>query len=126
MGAANLYQKNIWKLHGLSNAYVSDCGPQFVAEFTRKLYRLLDVKLHTSMVYHPQSDGQTERINQELEQYLHLFCNKWQDDWDQLLPDMEFQYNNHIHALTQFSLFFLDTSCHPHMGFEPCAHPSDN
>ena len=60
MGAANFYQKNIWKLHGLFDAYVSDHGPQFVAKFTCKLYHLLDIKLHTSMPYHPQSDGQTE------------------------------------------------------------------
>ena len=57
-------------------------------------------------------------MNQELEQYLCLFCNKWQDDWDELLPDVEFQYNNHVHALTQFSSFFLDTGRHPHIGFE--------
>ena len=80
MGTTNLYQKHVWKLHGLSDAYISDCGPQFVAEFTRELYRLLHVKLHTSIAYHPQSDGQTECVNQELEQYLWLFCNEYQDD----------------------------------------------
>ena len=86
MEAANLYWKNVWKLHGLSNTYVSDQGPQFVAEFTHELYHLLDVKLHTSMAYHPQSNKQTERVNQELEQYLHLFCNKQQDDFNPILP----------------------------------------
>ena len=60
MGAANLYWKNIWKLHRLSEDYVSDCGPQFVVEFTHELYNLLGVKLHTSTAYHPQLDGQTE------------------------------------------------------------------
>ena len=57
---------------------------------------------------------------------MHLFCNEWQDDWDELLPNTEFQYNNHIHASTQFSPFFLDTGHHPHMGFKPCACPSGN
>ena len=90
LGAANLYCKNVWKLHGLSNAFVSDRGPQFVAEFTRELYCLLGIKLQASTAYHPQSDGQTERVNQELEQYLWIFCSKQQDNWDKLLPDAEF------------------------------------
>ena len=90
MEAANFYWKNVWKLHGLSDAYILDCGPQLIAEFTHELYHLLDVKLHTSTAYHLQSNGQTERVNQELEQYPHLFCNEQQDDWDELLPDTEF------------------------------------
>ena len=76
------------------------------------------MKLHTSTTYHPQSDRQTEQVNQELEQYLCLSCNEQQDDWDELLPNAEVQYNNHVHALTQYSPFFLNTGCHPHMGFE--------
>ncbi|KAG5730274.1 hypothetical protein E4T56_gene10574 [Termitomyces sp. T112] len=84
------------------------------------------MKLHTTTAYHPQSDGQTERVNQELEQYLHLFCNERQDNWDELLPDAEFQYNNHVHSSTQMTPFFLDTGQHPCMGFEPQAWPSEN
>ena len=84
------------------------------------------MKLHTSTAYHPQLDGQTEQVNQELEQYLRLFCNERQDDWDELLPDAEFQYNNHVQASTQYSPFFLDTGRHPCMGFKPHACPSDN
>ena len=53
MGTTNLYQKNVWKLHGLSKAYISDHGPQFIAEFTHELYHLLSMKLHTSTAYHP-------------------------------------------------------------------------
>ncbi|GLB33388.1 putative retrotransposable element tf2 155 kda protein type 1 [Lyophyllum shimeji] len=78
--AANLYHKHVWKLHGLPDAFVSDRSHQFVAEFTRELYRLLGIKLSTSTVYHLQSDGQTECVNQELKQYLWVFCNEWQDD----------------------------------------------
>ena len=126
MGAANLYRKNVWKLHGLSDAYVSDRGPQFVAEFTRELYRLLHVKLHTSTAYHPQSDGQTKRVNQELEQYLRLFCNKHQDNWDELLLEAEFQYNNHVPASMQILPFFFDTGRHPRMGFKPRTWRSEN
>ena len=57
MGAANLYCKNVWNLHGLSNAFVSDQGPQFIAKFTRELYCLFGIKLQASTAYHPQSDG---------------------------------------------------------------------
>ena len=69
-------------------------------------------------MYHPQGDGQTERINQELEQFLRLFINQRQDDWDDLLPFAEFQYNNHIHSATQNVPFLLDTGRLPRMGFE--------
>ena len=98
---------------------MSDRGPQFVAEFTKEVYRLLGIKLAATIVYHPQGDGQTERINQELEQFLQLFINQQQDDWDNLLLFAEFQYNNHIHSTTQNVPFLLDTGRLPRMGFEP-------
>jgi len=50
-----------------------------------------------------------ERVNQELDQFLHLFVNKWQDDWYDLLPIAEFQHNNHVHSVTQQPPFLLDT-----------------
>jgi hypothetical protein len=76
-----------------------------VAEFTQELYRMLRIKLAATTAYHPQGDGQTERVNQELEQYLHHFVNQRQDDWTDLLPLAEFQYNNHIHSSTQHQYF---------------------
>ena len=60
-----------------------------------------------------------ERVNQELEQFLCLFINQRQDDWDDLLPFVEFQYNNHIHSAIQNVPFLLDTGWIPRMGFEP-------
>ena len=70
LGAARLYMVHVWKLHGLPRQVVLDRGPQFVADLTRELYRLLGIKLAATTAYHPQGDGQTERVNQELEQYL--------------------------------------------------------
>jgi hypothetical protein len=119
VGAANLYFRDVWKHHGLPRSVLSDRGSQFVAEFTRELYRLLGIKLATSSAYHPQTDGQTERSNQELEQYLRLFVSERQDDWDELLPLAEFSYNNHVHSSTQQTPFMLDSGRHPRMGFEP-------
>jgi len=69
-GLARLFQNNVWKLHGLPESVVSDRGLQFAVELTKELNRMLGIKTKLSMVFHPQTDGQTERINQELEQYL--------------------------------------------------------
>src|SRR6202522_3595950 len=119
VSSTRLYVKNVWRHHGLPGKVVSDRGPQFVAEFTRELYRLLGITLAATTAYHLQGDGQTERVNQELEQYLCLFINQRQDDWDELLLFAEFQYNNHIHSATQQVPFLLDTGQVPRMGFEP-------
>ena len=89
-GAAKLFLHHVWKLHGLPKRVVSDRGPQFVALFTKELYRLLDIRLSSSTAWHPQTDGQTKRINQELNQFLRLFVNEQQDDWYDLLPIAEF------------------------------------
>jgi len=123
-GAARLFLHQVWKLHGLPTCVVSDCGPQFVARFTRELYRLLEIKLASSTAWHSQTDGQTERVNQELDQYLWLFVNERQDDWYDLLPLAEFQHNNHVHSATQHPPFLLDTGRLPCMGFEPQQNPS--
>ena len=90
IGAAQLYIRHVWKHHRLPKRVVSDRGLQFVAEFTREIYRLLGIKLAATMAYHPQGDGETERVNQELEQFLRLFINQRQDDWDDLLLFVEF------------------------------------
>jgi hypothetical protein len=123
-GAANLYLHNVWKLHGLPRKVISDCSPQFVALFMKELCRLLGIEAASSTAYHPQTEGQTECINQELEQFLWIFIGEWQDDWYSLLPLAEFSYNNHVHSSTQHTSFLLDTGQHPQMGFEPHQPPS--
>jgi transposase InsO family protein len=119
LGTVRNFLNNVWKLHGLPLNVLSDCGPQFVAEFMKELYKLLGIKMSASTAYHPQYDRQTERVNQELEQYIRLFVGERQDDWDELLPLGEFQYNNHVHSSTQHTPFLLDTGRIPRMGFEP-------
>ena len=66
-GLARLFSDNIWKLYGLPESVVSDQGPQFVAELTRELNRMLGIETRLSTVFHPQTDGQIEHMNQELE-----------------------------------------------------------
>jgi len=123
-GAARLFLHQVWKLHGFPKCVISDHRPQFVARFTKELYRLLGIKLAFSTAWHPQTDRQMERMNQELDQYLQLFVNKRQDNWYDLLPMAEFQHNNHIYSATQQPPFLLDTGQLPHMDFEPRQNPS--
>jgi len=118
-GAARLFLYQVWKLHGLPKCIISDCRLQFIAHFTRELYCLLGIKLASSTAWHPQTDGQTEHVNQELDQYLRLFVNKRQNNWYDLLPIAEFQHNNHVHSTTQQPPFLLDTRRLPRMDFEP-------
>jgi len=99
-GAARLFLHQVWKLHGLLKSIISDHGPQFIAHFTQELYHLLGIKLASFTAWHPQTDGQTEHVNQKLDQYLWLFVNEQQDDWYNLLPIAEFQHNNHVYSTT--------------------------
>ena len=71
-GVAKLFRDHVWKLHGLPTQIISDQGPQFVAQFMKELNSILDIKTPSSTTWHPQTDGQTERANQEIEQYLRL------------------------------------------------------
>jgi len=66
-GLAKLFRDNMWKLHGLPESIISDRGPQFTAGIMRELNRILGIESKLSTVFHPQTDGQTERVNQELE-----------------------------------------------------------
>ena len=110
--AANLYLWNVWKLHSLPRKVVSDRRPQFITAFMKELYRLLGIEAATSSAYHPQTDRQTEQVNQKLEQYLRIFVEERQDNWYTLLPLAEFSYNNHVHSSTQQTPFLLDTGRH--------------
>ena len=104
-GLARLFQDNVWKLHGLPESVVSDKGPQFAVELTRELNRMLGIKMKLSTVFHPQTDGQIERMNQELEQYLRFFIEHRQKDWPEWLAAAEFAVNNKVHIATKVSPF---------------------
>ena len=84
-GLARLLRDNVWKLYGLPESVVSDRGPQFAAELMKELNRMLGIQTKLSTAFHPQTDGQTERMNQELEQYLQFFIKNKQKDWPELL-----------------------------------------
>ncbi len=86
---------------------ISDRGAQFVSKFMKELYRLLDITPNASTTWHPQTDGQTERVNQEIEKYLRIFVNYRQDDWTNWLPLAEFAHNNWVHSATSKSPFMV-------------------
>ena len=119
VGVAKLFRDLVWKHHGLPLQIISDRGPQFVSQFMRELNRLLGIQVTPSTAYHPQTDGQTERVNQEIEQYLRLFVNHRQDDWAEWLPLAEFSHNNRIQASTRQTPFLLNSGRHPRLGIEP-------
>ncbi|SJL16561.1 uncharacterized protein ARMOST_20087 [Armillaria ostoyae] len=92
---------------------ISDRGPQFVSAFMKELYRMLNITQNASTAFHPQTDGQTERVNQEVEKYLRIFINYHQDDWADWLPLAEFAHNNRTHSATGRSPFMIMYGCNP-------------
>ena len=117
-GLARLFRDNIWKLHGLLESVISDRGLQFAAGLTKELNKMLGIETKLSMAYHPQTDGQTERTNQELEQYLRMYVNHRQNNWSEWLATAEFAFNNKVHTATKMSLFQVNYGREPRMGFD--------
>jgi len=110
-GIARLFLDNIFCLHGLPDSIVSDRDTQFVSSFTRALTNLLGIQQKVSMAFHPQTDGQTERVNAIVEQYLRGYCNYQQDNWSGLVSIAEFLYNNTLFAtlgITPFQAMYGD------------------
>lgn len=109
-----LYIHNIWKLHGTPLETISDRGTQLKTDLMRNLYKGLGIKMNLSTAFHPQTDGQTENVNNSgVEGFLRMFCNHRQDDWDDYLPFAEFAYNNAVHSSTGFSPFFAARGYNP-------------
>ena len=113
MDIANIFFNTVFQLHGLPKVIVSDRDPKFTSKFWQMLFKLINTKLALSTAFHPQTDGQTERANRTLEQYLRAFINYKQDNWVSLLPITEFTINNAKNASTGFSPFYLANGCHP-------------
>jgi len=99
-GLARLFRNNIWKLYGFPESIISDRGPQFIAGLMWELNEILGIKSKLSTVFYPQTDGQTERVNQELEQYLRMFIDHRQEQWLEWLGIAKFAYNNKAHSST--------------------------
>ena len=111
-GIAKIYRDNIWKLHGISRKVLSNRGLQFALKFMEELTKALETKRQLLTVYYPQTDGQTERINQEIGMFLQHYVNYQQDDWTNWLAAAEFQYNDKKHAATGWIPFELNLGRH--------------
>jgi transposase InsO family protein len=107
MGAkiAELYIARIVCLYGVPKKIVSDRGTQFTSRFWQKLHEAMDTRLNFSSAYHPQTDGQTERVNQILEDMLRACALKDKKSWDKCLPYAEFSYKNGYQERLKMSPF---------------------
>jgi predicted aspartyl protease len=114
--AAWLYYEHIYRIYGLPDTIVSDRGPQFISAFTNELTLLLGIKFQLSTAEHAQTDGQTEIVNQALQQRLRHFVNHYQDNWSELLPAMDFAAATAPHESTGLAPSEVE------MGFIPRMH----
>ena len=110
---AKLFVLHVFSKHGIPSHITSDRGSTFVSRFFQSLGESLNIKMHYTSGYHPEANGQTERVNQTLEQYLRTYTNYHQDNWSDLLPLAEFAYNNTPNATTGISPFFANKGYHP-------------
>ena len=120
LDTAKLYLFHVWKDHGLPRTIVSDQGPQFASQVMMDLCKRLGISPKLSTAHHPQTDGQTEVMNREVQQYLRLFCAEEQESWADWIGLVQFAINNRQHSATKFSPFQLTRTYTPHMGVEYC------
>jgi len=115
-GIAKIYKNDIWKLHGIPRKILSNRDPQFASKFMEEFTRVLGTKRQLLTAYHPQTDGQTERINQKIGTFLWHYVNYQQNNWTNWLAAAEFQYNNKRHTATGKTPFKLNFGRHPWKG----------
>jgi hypothetical protein len=121
---AALFFREIIRHHGIPTSIISDRDPRFTSSFWNELWKLLGTKLAMSTAYHPQTDGQTERVNRIIEDMLRAYVNYNQNDWDHHLTAVEIAYNNSVHSSTGFSPYFLNYGQHPNFPLSLLAHSS--
>ena len=117
METAELYLNQVFRRFGLPRTIISDRGPQFASKVFQELCNQLGIKSKMSTAYHPQTDGQTERTNQEIEAYLRIYCANNPHKWADRLGTLEFAHNIHTHTVTKQSPFKLL------LGYEPNSLP---
>lgn len=116
--SALFFHRHIFARHGLPQHISSDRGSQFLSVFWNTLCQRLGIKQQLSSAFHPETDGQSENTNQNMEQYLRAYCNYMQDDWVDRLPAAEFAANSDVSETTKVSPFYADYGTHPGFGLE--------
>lgn len=125
LSVAKQYMLHVYKLHGLPLAMVSDRDRIFTSQLWKELFNLAGVELRMSSTYHPQSDGQTERVNQCMETFLRCFTNAAPSKWFDFLHLAEFWYNTSCHSSLKQSPFFVLYGQAPRqLGLDPPANCS--
>jgi len=117
-GVASFFFHKVFLRFGLYEKIISDCGSQFTSTFARELGKLLNYNLSLSTAYHPQSNRETECVNQEIEIYLCIFCGSNPSLWSEMISHAEFAHNHCPYSVTNQFPFYLM------IGYEPRALPS--
>ena len=123
---AQLFVQHVFKLHGLPASFVTDRGTQFTSTFFAKLCSMLQIKQRLSSAFHPQTDGQTERVNRVMQDCLRHYISPSQDDWDVHLPLIEFAINSSKQESTKETPFFLNYGEHPRTPLDLMLPPADS
>jgi len=116
MSPEDLADHFLWQIvrpYRLPGSIISDRGSLFTSDFWKRVTESLGISRNLSTAFHPQTDGQTERANTTLEQYLRAYCNHQQDDWERLLPIAKFSYNNTQTGTTKITPFVANYGYHP-------------
>jgi hypothetical protein len=117
-GFAKTLRDRIFRNHGLPRKIIHDRDPRFINKYIKNLFDLLGIKQNTSTTFHPATDGKMERMNQDIEEYLCIFVNQRQDNWDEWLSIAKFCHNDREHSATEQTPFFLNAGQHPWKGTE--------
>uniref|UniRef100_A0AAV1V535 Integrase catalytic domain-containing protein n=1 Tax=Peronospora matthiolae TaxID=2874970 RepID=A0AAV1V535_9STRA len=104
-GTAKLFIDRVFLQHGLPVAIISDRDPRFTGKFWKSIFKVLGTRLDMSIADHPQTEGQTERVNRVINDILRSICADKPRRWSSMLPVVEFALNNAVHASTGFTPF---------------------
>ena len=116
---ARMFFEHVICKRGVPDNIVTDRGKEFTSRFWNRVCSHLSINYRLSTAFHPQTNGQTERLNQTMQQYLGAFCNYEQDNWVELLLLAEFAYNNSIHHSTCMTPFWANYHYYPSMQCKP-------
>lgn len=116
---ARLFIKHVFAEHGMPERIITDRDTRFTSQLWQDLQQQLGCKHKLSTSFHPQTDGQTERVNRVLEEYLRHYVNSTQSDWDSWLPLAQFAYNNSWHEAIGTTPFYMNYLKHPTLPHRP-------
>ncbi|MCO5579307.1 hypothetical protein L7F22_033162 [Adiantum nelumboides] len=119
---ARIFVKEVFRLHGLPKRIVSDRDTKFTLNFWTSLFQAIGTELRFSIAYHPQTDGQIERVNQVIEDIFRAYCSREPKRWIQFLPLVEYAYNASYHqsiGMTPFCALYGQECIPPLNFFDP-------